>query len=253
MARWHLGYAAELGADPRLAAVRARLGLDAGEVAAFRAIAEGLYVIPPDKDGIVEEFDGFFGLSTDLNGVSERFCEHTQAVKQPDLLALYLPFGSDYPEKVLQENWRYYTARTRHGSSLSLPGTALAAALAGLPDEAVPYFQRAARMDLDDVNMNAHMGVHLAGYAVLWEALVFGFGGFRPHADRIEFRPCLPRLWGGVAFALHWRGNRLDVHIDHARIRVACPSQNPHAVPVSAAGRAPYPVQPGKEQDFEIA
>jgi kojibiose phosphorylase len=252
MAKWHLGYAAELAAEPRLVAVRQRLGLTDEEAASLRAIHDQLYIIPPDAEGIIEEFEGFFDRTTDLRGISERFCEHTQAVKQPDLLALYHLFGGDYSRDVLQANWRYYAARTLHGSSLSLPGMALAAAVAGLPDEAVPYFQRSARMDLDDVNLNTALGVHVSGYAVLWEALVFGFAGFRAERDHIAFDPCLPRLWGGAAFALQWRGARLEADLTHARLRLRCDAPSPRPVPVAFPGRPRQLLQPGKELVFEL-
>ncbi|HOS43967.1 MAG TPA: glycosyl hydrolase family 65 protein, partial [Armatimonadota bacterium] len=238
MAKFNLAYAAELAGDARLHAVKAKIGLTAAEAAAFAAIAGTLYVIPPNADGIIEECDGFFNLSTDLRGISESFCSHTQAVKQPDALLLFLPFGEEYPAEVQRANWRFYAARTLHGSSLSLPGMALAAAGCGLLDEAVDYFQRSARMDLDDVNLNANLGVHLAGYAVLWETVVFGFGGLRATRDGLHFTPRLPRRWGEVNFAVHWRGCRLAVMLAQGTMTISADAGNARTVPVWVNGEA---------------
>lgn len=252
MAQFNLAYAAELAADPRLDAVRAKVGLTEAEAAAFATIAAKLYVIPPNADGIIEECDGFFDLSTDLRGISESFCSHTQAVKQPDALLLFLPFGDEYPEEVQRANWHFYAARTLHGSSLSLPGMALAAAQCGLLDEAVDYFQRSARMDLDDVNLNANLGVHLAGYAVLWETVAFGFVGMRATRDSLRFTPRLPRRWSGLTLAIHWQGCCLQVTLEHGALTLAADADNPAAVPVSVYGQA-FVIAPGAAQSFQFA
>lgn len=252
MAKWNLDYAAQLGNDARLVGVREKIGLTDAEVAEFRTIADKLYVIAPNDDGIIEEFDGFFKLSTDMRGISEMFCSHTQAVKQPDTLILFLPFADEYSQEIQQKNWHYYAARTLHGSSLSLPGMALAAAMAGLTDEAIGYFQRSARMDLDDVNLNANLGVHLAGYAVLWATVVYGFGGLTLRRDRLDFTPRLPRLWGKVAYALQWRGCGVHVEVVPGKLTITTDAQNPREVPVTVNGQL-HRLAAGKDYHFDLA
>ena len=251
MARWNLRYAGELAADPRLRAVRERIGLTAAEVRKFRTVAAEMYIIPPDNDGIIEEFDGFFGRSPDLRGVSEWYCEHTQAVKQPDVVAAFLPFADEYPQTVQRANWHYYAARTLHGSSLSLPGMALAGAMCGLADEAADYFLRAARMDLDDLNQNTHLGVHLAGYAVLWETVVFGFGGLHASRAGLVFQPRLPRRWGGLSFTITWHGCRLQVQCTRGSLCLIAADDNPRAIPVRVREQEGL-VAPGQEATFTI-
>jgi len=250
MAKWNLAYAAELAADERLHAVRKKIRLMDGEVEQFAEIAETLYVIAPNADGIIEEFDGFFQLSTDLRGISEQFCSHTQAVKQPDALLLFLPFADEYHAEIQRANWHYYAARTLHGSSLSLPGMALAAANAGLLDEALPYFQRSARMDLDDLNLNTNLGVHLAGYAVLWETVVFGFGGLTPHRDRLDFTPRLPESWSGLCYTIHWHDCRLQVELSPDRLTLTADGGNPVEVPVCVRGGETVMLAAGKTEQF---
>lgn len=252
MAKWNLEYAAQLASDIRLAAVRETIGLTDDEVAEFGAIAEQLYIIGSNAEGIIEEFDGFFQLSTDLRGISETFCAHTQAVKQPDVVALFGPFYDEYPLEIQQKNWRYYADRTMHGSSLSLPGMALAAAMAGMPEAAISYFQRSARMDLDDVNRNTHLGVHLAGYAVQWETVVYGFAGVRLQRDRVEITPSLPKGWGGVSCTLHWRGCRITLRLTHAHVIVTAAKDNCRAVPIVVAGTQAISLTSGMEYTYDL-
>ncbi len=120
-------------------------------------------------------------------------------------------FEDLYSLEVRQANWRYYNRRTLHGSSLSLPGMAYAAARCGLNDEALYNLHKSARMDLDDVNLDTERGVHVSGAAVAWQAIVFGFGGLNPKADCLELRPNLPRQWEFLNFTVHWRGQRVRV------------------------------------------
>jgi kojibiose phosphorylase len=238
MAKFNLAYAAELAADPRLRAVRAKIGLTDAEAVNFRIVAEKLYVIPPNAEGIIEECDGFFDLSTDLRGISETFCSHSQAVKQPDVLLLFGPFGDEYSEEIQQRNWHFYAARTLHGSSLSLPGMALAAAKCGLLREAVDYFQRSVRMDLDDVNLNTNLGVHLAGYAVAWETVVFGFGGLTPRRDGLHITPRLPQEWRCMRYHVTWHGCRVEVYLAANLLLITADAGNSRSVPVTVNGES---------------
>lgn len=251
MAQWNLAYAAELAGDPRLHEVRAKIGLADVEVAQFCSIATQFYIIEPNEEGIIEEFPGFFERSTDLRGISEMFCEHTQAVKQPDVLAIFLPFEKDYSEEIQRKNWFFYEARTLHGSSLSLPGMALAAAKCGLLDQAVDYFQRAARMDLDDVNLNTALGVHLAGYGVMWETLVYGFGGLTPSRDGLHFTPRLPLQWGRLSYGIYWHGAHVRVDLNHGQLVLSADAFNPCAVPVWVQGE-PHTLTPGDARAFQV-
>jgi kojibiose phosphorylase len=247
MAQWNLAYAAELAADARLRAVCAKIRLTEEEAREFSDIARQLRQMTPTAEGIIEEFPGFFQLSPDLRGISECNCRHTQAVKQPDVLLLFQPFGDDYPPDVLRANWRYYAARTLHGSSLSLPGMALAATRVGLIDEAADYFQRAARVDLDDIHFNTDLGVHLSSYGVLWQTAVFGFGGLTLHRDGLLIAPRLPESWRGIDYTIQWRGCRVRVKVTHQKLCVQAGAENPRAVPITAEGSS-FALLPGEEK-----
>ncbi len=237
-AQWNLRWAAELAAQPEHAAAAARVGLEAAEAGAWRAMAEKLYISEPDADGIVEQCDGFFALDPDLAGVCETYCRHSQAVKQPDVLAAFIPFEDRYSREIRRRNWRFYNARTLHGSSLSLPGMAYAAARCGLNDEALHALHTSCRLDLDDVNLDTERGVHVSGGAVQWCAIVFGFGGLDATAEGLTLRPNLPRQWRRLAFRVHWRFRPVDVEITRRTVRVTVAGDPTAVVPVRLGGGA---------------
>ncbi|MDO8685228.1 MAG: glycosyl hydrolase family 65 protein [Clostridiales bacterium] len=253
MAKWNLEYAAALAKDERLVDILKRINLTDSEVAGFAEIVDKMYIIKPNEDGIIEEFEGYFKLSSDMRGIGERFCSHTQAVKQADVVLLFQPFTDEYSKEIQQKNWYFYDARTFHGSSLSLPGMALAAAGAGLLDESVDNFTRSARMDLDDVNLSTDLGVHLAGYAVLWETVVFGFGGLCAGRDVLNFRPRVPRQWDKLSFNLNWHDCKFNVEVRHGLIRFTADDKNPGNVVVRVWDGEIAELEPGKEYVFEFS
>ena len=252
MARWNLEWAVRLAHMPALRPVLLRIGMTASEARRFASIAKALRTPSPGRDGVIEEFDGFFRLSTDIRGVSELYCAHAQAVKQPDVLALYLPFRRELSRGTMQANFRFYEPRTLHGSSLSLPGMALAAALAGLVDRAADYFERGTRTDLDDLAGNTSLGVHLAGYAVLWSALVFGFGGLDLAGGGVRLAPALPQTWSHASFAFNWRHNRALVRLAHDEIEIAADDSNPGSIPVSICGAGRVALAPGESRRYAL-
>ena len=232
MARWNLKYAADLFADPECRPLAAGLKVDAAEAAKWLDMADQIYVIEPNSEGIVEEFEGFFELDEDLGGICEMYCSHSQAVKQPDVLAAFIPFEDRYDIEVRRSNWHYYNARTLHGSSLSLPGMAYAAARCGLNDEALYNLHESCRMDLDDVNLDTERGVHLSGGALQWYTIVHGFGGLTASAKGLIISPNLPRQWRHLAFTVHWHFQPVDIEITRNSITVSVDDREPCAVPI---------------------
>ena len=245
MAKWNIGYALGLAGDAQYDAAKAKIGLTPAEVHRWREIVGNFYIIEPNADGIIEEFDGFFGLSTDLDGICETFCRHSQAVKQPDVIAAFAYFEHLYPREIRRKNWRFYADRTLHGSSLSLPGMAYGAARCGLNDEALVYLHKSARMDLDDVNLDTERGVHVSAGAVQWYTVVFGFGGLTPSRECLHFRPNLPRQWERLLFTVHWQFQRLHVRLTHNRIQLEADAMNDRGVIIRLLDDQPFALPPG--------
>lgn len=245
MAQWNLHYAAELAENPRFAEIIKRIKVSPQEVAEWHEKADSLFIPAPNSAGIIEEFDGYFDLSPDIEGITESYCRHSQAVKQPDVLLAMLRFEQQYSAEIRRANWHYYHARTLHGSSLSLPGMAYAAARCGLNDEALYQLHKSARMDLDDVNLDTERGVHLSGAAVAWQAIIFGFAGLTPHADNLELRPNLPRQWQHLKFTIHWHGQRVRVEIDQAQVLIIAGKLNDKSPVIKINEGEPVTIAPG--------
>ncbi len=244
-AQWNLRYASELFSSGDHKAVAEKIGASAEEAEEWARMAEKLFIHEPGEDGIIEEFDGFFDLDENLDGICETYCSHSQAVKQPDVVAAFVPFEARYPRDIRQKNWHYYNARTLHGSSLSLPGMAYAAARCGLNDEALFNLHQSCRMDLDDVNLDTERGVHVSGGALEWGAVVCGFGGLDATGEGLTIRPNLPRQWSRLKFTVWWHFQRVRVEIARDSVTVTA-GDDDVTVPIRIGEGDWIDIKPGK-------
>ncbi|MBP5652100.1 MAG: glycoside hydrolase family 65 protein, partial [Lachnospiraceae bacterium] len=106
------------------------------------------------KDGVIEQFDGYFDLEDcSLETVRSRLVnpreywggDHgvagtTQIIKQADVIAMMALFPEDFTENEVEANWEFYEPRTEHGSSLSACMYALTACRIGRPEQAWKHF-----------------------------------------------------------------------------------------------------------------
>jgi kojibiose phosphorylase len=232
LARWNLRAALDTQAwlrahaPERAAELAEQLDLSEARLGRWREVAERMY-LPVAPDGLIEQFDGYFGLrEVDLADLEPRSrsiqkvfgidgANSLQVIKQPDvLMALYL-LRSEATAEELKANYEYYAPRTdvAYGSSLGPSIMAVMAGLAGRPDEAYEHFLHSARTDLFDARGNADDGIHGASAGGTWQAVVFGFGGLRVTADGWEARPQLPAHWRRLAFRFFHRGELQTVDV----------------------------------------
>ncbi len=142
-----------------------------------------------------------------------------QVVKQADvLLALWLA-GDRFSIEDKRRDFAYYEPITVHDSSLSAVAHAVVAAEIGDLDTAFAYLRRCALIDLDDLADDVRDGVHLAGAASGWSALIEGLAGYRPRGEVASFAPRLPAPLRRLAFPLAIRGARLEVEVTAERTR----------------------------------
>ncbi len=233
MARWHLQTALdsldwlEENHPERALALVDELDLSPGRLAHWRRVIDGLIVLQDSDSGLIEQFEGFFGLKDveweryagrtrsmqELLGIEG--CTEYKVLKQADVIALLCLLGDQFDEKTWRANWDYYVPITDHeyGSSLGPAMHAWAACKLGMPEAAYDHFMRAARADLLDVRGNAGDGIHAASAGGLWEALVFGFAGMRITPQEPVFKPCLPAHWTRLAFKIAQRRARWQIEI----------------------------------------
>jgi alpha,alpha-trehalose phosphorylase len=192
------------------------------EAQEWSALAGSLYCPQPRADGVIEQFEGFFGLGDyalardrPLKAPISRLFEweeinRLKLIKQADVLMLPLLFPDAFSDELVAANYRYYEPLTDHGSSLSPAVHAAIAARIGLAEDAQRYWQQSLWLDLSNAMDNSMLGVHPAAIGGTWQALVFGFLGVRstdagPQADaRASQR--LPAGWERIELALAWRG-----------------------------------------------
>jgi kojibiose phosphorylase len=234
MARWTIRTGLQvLSRLERTHPVRARqlresLDLTRDRLDRWRAVADAI-VVPVLPGGRVLQFAGYDDLvDVDLDDYEPRTTSmyevlgaegvnaHT-VLKQPDVLMAMLLLEDDFSDEQRQVNYEHYSPRTDHtyGSSLGPAVQAIIAARAGLADDAVVHFRRAALGDLDDVRGNADDGIHAASCGGVWQAVVFGFAGVVIDADGVvSTHPALPKGWRRLAFCLTVRGERHEIEIE---------------------------------------
>jgi beta-phosphoglucomutase len=226
MVRWHLETALELLAwlrryDPRRAdELERRLDLTPERLQHWADIVGCLFVPHDPESGLIEQFEGFFGLE-DVNlatyeprtrsmsailGIEGT--NQAQVVKQADVLMLLYLLRERFDRETLRVNWEYYAPRTDHtyGSSLGPCIHAILACELGEPDTAYEHFMHAALVDLTNSRDNTADGIHAASAGGLWQSVVFGFGGVHLTADGPVASPRLPAHWTRLQFRLQHRG-----------------------------------------------
>lgn len=188
-----------------------------------------IYTPAPGKDGVIEQFDGYF-KEEDLSVrelYSRRIKENeylgslcglavnTQILKQADVVLMMSLLPDQFTKEEKRANWDYYEKRTEHGSSLS---TCIYALLAAEIDEktyAYDYMMKAATIDLVG-NYKLYLGdlyiggTHPAANGGTWMVTVLGFGGLRVNADGVSFVPDLPDSWNSMSYHFACRGYEAD-------------------------------------------
>jgi kojibiose phosphorylase/nigerose phosphorylase len=194
--------------------------------------SERLYIPKPDKNGIIGQFDGYFGLEDaalaevrsrlkdprEYWGGGNGVASDTQIIKQADVAAMLELFHDEYDTEVLRKNWGYYEPRTEHGSSLSACMYAMLACRTGRADLAYPFFLKSARAELDGggkqwAGLVYIGGTHPAAAGGAWKVLAQAFAGLHIQDGEPRLTPCLPKSFTSLRFPFVWRGSIYDVNI----------------------------------------
>lgn len=233
MVRWHLQQA--LAARDWLLthhreageALLARLNITEARCAKWADIAAKMYIPRDAETGVLEQFDGFFGLERfDLTHWQPRTvnldwilgherAQRTMVIKQADVVMLMALLGDQFGALELQQaNWDFYYPLVDHGSSLSPSTHAWVAARLGLLEEAYDLFLYASHIDLDDLKGNVRDGIHAAACGGVWQAVAFGFVGMSlDERGELQIKPKLPAHWRSVTLRAYHRGQLKTVRL----------------------------------------
>jgi trehalose/maltose hydrolase-like predicted phosphorylase len=227
MARWNLRRAAAA-----MEAADADAAVD--ERRTWAELADALVDGYDADTGIYKQFAGFDRLepliiaelaphrpiAADLLLGAER-TRGAQVIKQADVLMIHHLLPDEAVPGSLEPNLRYYEPRTAHGSSLSPAIHASLHARVRDFDRSLEALRIAARMDLDDLTGSTAEGLHLATMGGTWQAIAFGFMGLRPHAGMLRIDPVLPPSWSAIELRVRFRGSRVRVRKERARLTIS--------------------------------
>ncbi len=193
------------------------LGLDND----YSEIADKLYQ-PLEKNGLIPQFDGYFGLSRNLeeaggnNAVnfqmkSSGLYHKSQIIKQPDVMLIYsylnmIPEGADYAA-----NWDYYEHMCESSSSLSFAPHSICSADNGRMLSAYNYLIETAYIDVYDIHKCGWQGVHSGCLVGAWYAVFRGIAGIVCREKHIEINPHMMPWWDKIEFSFVYHGAKFDV------------------------------------------
>ncbi|TCD48455.1 glycosyl hydrolase family 65 protein [Chlorobium sp. N1] len=252
LVKWHLKLAAMLfkhvgkSRPDLLATLSERLSLDRAEVASWLRMSRKLGFRRNPETGVIEQFDGYFGLKEYVigrfdrqghpvlpRGVTYRNIQSTQLIKQADVIMMIMLFPHAFSRHEIEANYDFYEKRTAHKSSLSHCIHAMIGIAAGRRQRAYSYFMKTALFDLENLHRNTDLGIHAAAVGGAWQTAVYGFGGFSLKSDRLVLKPWLPKKWESLSFSVRWRDRLVEVDVYHDRVSVLVHSDEDVEVPLS--------------------
>jgi trehalose/maltose hydrolase-like predicted phosphorylase len=205
----------------------------------IKNIKDDLYLQQPDKNGIIEQFDGYFKLEdTTIEEVRSRLVHpneywgggngvatNTQVIKQADVVTMLYMFKNEFSEQIKRANWKYYEPRTEHGSSLSACMYALLACEIGMSDWAYPYFMKTASVDLTGKTKQYAGGIYIGGThpaasGGAYMTAVFGFAGLKIEQNNVAVTPRLPEKWEGMTFKILLNEDIYKIDITYDQVNI---------------------------------
>jgi trehalose/maltose hydrolase-like predicted phosphorylase len=229
--------------------LRARLGIDDGELALWRDMSRRMFV-PFHDDGIISQFEGYADLEElDWDAYRAKYGNiqrldrilraegkdpnRYKVTKQADTVMLFFLFspeelretfgrlGYDYRPDTAARNIAYYDRRTSHGSTLSF--VTHAGVLATLdPESSWERFLVALRSDVDDIQGGTTKeGIHLGVMAGTLDIMQRCYAGSQIRGEVLYFDPRLPSGLGGLSFPMQFRQTPILVTLSGDRLTLA--------------------------------
>lgn len=260
-------------AKPKRRMLVERLGVTPEELQLWEDMSRGMRVVF-HEDGIISQFEGYEQLEEfHWEGYRERYGDiqrldrvleaeglstnRYKVSKQADVLMLFYllsaselcevftRLGYNVPAADIPRTIDYYVERTSHGSTLS--GVVHAWVLARRDRrKSWEFFREALESDITDVQGGTTPeGIHLGAMAGSVDILQRGYTGLEPRGDVLYIDPVLPDALQRLQMRIRYRGQWMDLDIDHARLRVTALGGPPGSVRIGMGGEV-HEVCPGE-------
>ncbi|MBP1971356.1 alpha,alpha-trehalose phosphorylase [Virgibacillus natechei] len=138
-----------------------------------------------------------------------------QVCKQADTVLGHFLLEDEADIDTIRQSYDYYEAITTHDSSLSYCVFSIMASKLGYEKKAYSYFNKTARLDLENRHGNTKDGLHMANMGGAWLAIVYGFAGLRVKESGLSMHPRLPKQWNALEFHLRFRGRVIQIKMEN--------------------------------------
>ncbi len=234
--------------------ISSKIKLEREEVEAWENIEKNLN-IPVSEDGVIEQFDGYFGLKElDWDAYREKYeniyrldrilkaegksPDDYKLAKQADTLMTFYNIdeedvssilkntGLKIPTDYLVRNYNYYLERTSHGSTLSRVVHAYLANLFGNKEEGNKLYFEALESDFTDIQGGTTAeGIHagVMGGTVLM--VITTFAGINLKKDYLEINPLLPKNWDLLKFKFGFKNNIYLIELSQDQLKIEVESK----------------------------
>ena len=193
-----------------------------------------IYLPQPNENNIIPQDDTYLTLKNiDLSKyknqehVGSIFLDYSlsqigkmQVSKQASVVMLMYLLEHKFSPEVKFANYNYYEARTLHDSSLSFSTHSIMANDLGNRDLSYSLYRQAATIDLGKNMKSSDHGIHGASLGGVWQIIVCGFGGIRMVGGELRIEPKLPKEISQIIYPLYWKGNLLEVTVNHNSLHV---------------------------------
>jgi trehalose/maltose hydrolase-like predicted phosphorylase len=256
------------------------LGLAQDELDRWQDITRRM-LVPFHGQRILSQFEGYEELEElDWDGYRARYgdihrldrileaegdtTDRYKASKQADALMIFYLLSPDHvaallgrlgypfdPDEDTRRNVEYYLRRTSHGSTLSR--VVHSWVLSRLDrHRSWQLLVEALESDVSDIQGGTTAeGIHLGAMAGTVDLVQRGYGGIELRDGVVHLDPRLPEEMASLAFSVQHRGQRLDIEIDHQRVRIGTQPDLREATRVSL-GETTLVLEPGQSGEIPL-
>lgn len=204
-----------------------------------RLLKNSLYVPKPNRDGVIEQFDGYFKLEDiSLKTLQKRITkeheylggEHgiasrTQIIKQADVVTMLVLLSDQFDERIKKANFDYYLPRTEHGSSLSASMYGMLACEINEVEKAYAYYMQSAKIDLEDTAKSYAGGIYIGGThpassGGAYMTLIYGIAKLVHQGNLLSADYDLPESINAIRFCVNHVGRIANVRTANTKVEI---------------------------------